>query len=130
MKMLPQNLFTMKSSLIFTLFTLSLLFGCVKPKEDLIQTEKSSCPTPTNVIRTNKASGSISYSWSAVTGAVQYKLKYVRQKDNYTSPDYFTTSTSYTFSNLQSGDYAFYFYTVCSDGTSGAFINWDDVVIR
>jgi hypothetical protein len=52
----------------------------------------------------------------------------MRQGDGFTSPDFFTTSTNYTFANLTAGTYAFYFYSVCGEETSSGFIVTDDVI--
>lgn len=123
----------MKTTFIFTIFMLSLILGCVKPKDVKPLNEKDAgCPTPTNVTKTGATTSSISYSWDNMGSSVSYKVRYVRTADSYNSPYYYTLSPSYTFSSLASGNYSFYFYTVCTDpeGTSDAYINWDDVEIR
>ncbi len=84
------------------------------------------CDTPTNVRRTSSTATSITYSWDAVSGATGYNVKYLRLSDSYQSPEWTTTATSYTFTNLTAGAYKFYFATDCG-GEVSEFIVIEDV---
>ena len=89
-------------------------------------TTEVSCPQPV-VSLDSQSEGAVSFSWNAVTGAVGYNVKYVRD-DTYNSGVFYTTSTSISFSSLPAGTYDFYFETVCSGGSSG-YIIWEDLII-
>lgn len=86
-----------------------------------------SCPEP-GVSITGASAGSISFAWNAVTGASGYKIWFVRHSDNYTSPVYRTSNTTYSFSGLPSGTYDFYFQTECDSSESASFVI-EEVVI-
>ena len=83
---------------------------------------------PPEVSVTNHSSGSASFAWDTVDGAIEYKIYYTRQEDVYTSSPVMTGGTSFTFSNLPAGTYDFYFYTVCEGGSSSGFVI-DDLMI-
>ncbi len=70
------------------------------------------CPIQ-DLVKTNQSTGTVSYAWSAVSGATEYKVWYVRTSDNYASQVYTTGSSSFTFSGLSAGTYRFYFAAVC-----------------
>lgn len=76
-----------------------------------------SCQAP-NVGITNQGSNNVTFQWSAVSGAQSYKAWYVRKNDNSRSDETGTTGTSLTFTGLPTGEYTFYFATVCSAGFS------------
>lgn len=88
---------------------------------------KSTCPGP-QVSVTSHSTGSVSFSWNAVSEASEYVVFYVRQGDNYTSQQIYTGNTSITYSGLPSGTYNFYFAVVCGSELS-AIIIIDDLVI-
>ena len=83
------------------------------------------CPIQ-NLTKTDQSSGSVSYSWAAISGVTEYKVWYTRTNDNYTSSVTTTGSTSITFSGLPAGSYHFYFAAVCGQG-----FDWivDDVIM-
>ena len=110
------------SALIFALFV-----GCSKDKDDL--NNKSLCTPPANVTKIAESETSLSYEWDDIGQAVEYKLSYFRVEDEYTSPDYFTSLNSYTFTELKGGHYELYFYTICDGGTSTAIVI-EDMIIR
>jgi len=85
-----------------------------------------SCPIQ-NLTKTDQSTGSVSYAWSAVSGATEYKVWYVRTSDNYISSIVTTGSTSITFSGLPTGSYRFYFVAVCGQETWDYII--DDVIM-
>lgn len=85
------------------------------------------CPSITGLQKTGESSTSVSYSWGSSLAATQYKLWFVRQEDSFTSGNYFATGNSYTFSNLPSGTYTFYFVAFCGDVSSG-FVGVEEVV--
>ena len=78
-------------------------------------TESCSRPTPSV---TAKNSTSVSFAWSAVSGANSYTVWYVRKSDGYQSGESTSTSTNITFSGLPSGVYDCYFKTNCESEIS------------
>lgn len=86
-----------------------------------------SAPSPS---RTGQSHGANTYAWSAVSGATQYAMFYVRKSDGFTSSVTYTTATSHTFSGLTAGNYAFYFATVCDGAALSDYIIVDDMVIE
>ena len=85
------------------------------------------CPGPQASI-TSKSSSSITFGWSAITGAVSYSVWYHRREDNFTSSVSNTGATNITFSGLPPGTYDFYFVTNCSSETSDIIIIVDIVM--
>jgi hypothetical protein len=113
----------MKKLLLMLLFAAPFAFGFASlPTAD----EDCACSSPTNVHKTFGSGGSATYAWDAVSGATSYKVKYVRQSDGYASPEWSTSSTSYTFKGLTPGAYKFYFAANCVGEASG-FIVIDDL---
>jgi len=96
------------------LLSLSLSFA-FSPFET---TAACDCDPISSLTQVAKTSNSVSYSWNGSADAGTYRVWYVRQGDLYTSPAYYTTSTSFTFSNLSAGDYTFYFEAGCSESQS------------
>ncbi|MFN0037817.1 MAG: hypothetical protein ACKVUS_22365 [Saprospiraceae bacterium] len=86
-----------------------------------------SCPAPT-ASKTGQSSGSVSYSWSAVSGATSYQVWYLRKEDNFSSGVMSTGNTSITVSGLAPGTYRFYFATGCASETS-EYIIADDLIM-
>jgi hypothetical protein len=86
------------------------------------------CPTVSNVQKTGSTSHSLSYAWTGSGQANQYKIWYVRKSDGYTSADFYTSTNSYTFSNLQAGQYTFYFVAICGTESSD-FIGVEDILV-
>ena len=84
------------------------------------------CPIQ-GVTKTEQSTGSVTYTWSAVSGASAYKVYFVRLSDNFTSSVLTTGSTSVTFSGLPAGGYRFYFAAVC--GQEGLEYILDDVLM-
>ena len=76
------------------------------------------CGPVSGLTQVAKTSNSITYAWNGSADAETYRVWYVRQGDLYTSPAYYTTNTSFTFSNLASGNYTFYFEAGCSESQS------------
>jgi hypothetical protein len=95
---------------------------------DTSTTTDCSCPSIGNLQKTFQSTGSVAFTWSAASGASQYKLWYVRESDGFTSSNIYTTSTSYNFSGLAAGQYDFYFQAVCN-GESSSFVGWEDTVL-
>jgi hypothetical protein len=85
-----------------------------------------SCPIQ-NLTKTDQSTGYVSYSWSQVSGATEYRVWYVRTNDNYTSSVYSTGSTNISFSSLPAGSYRFYFAAVCGQETLDFIL--DDVLM-
>ncbi|MBI1224633.1 MAG: hypothetical protein GC192_05305 [Bacteroidetes bacterium] len=113
----------MKKLFFLLLFALPMAIGFAMPP---VATLDCTCDAPTNVHKTSYTTTSATFSWTAVSGATGYKVKYVRQSDAYASPEWTTTSTSYTFTSLTPGAYKFYFATDCGEEVSG-FIIIDDI---
>ena len=88
---------------------------------------ESTCPEP-HVFTTSQSTGSVSFAWNAVSENSGYVVFYIRQSDNYTSPQTYTNNTSITYSGLPSGTYNFYFAAVCGSELS-EFIIIDDLVL-
>ncbi len=84
------------------------------------------CPIQ-NLTKTDQSAGFVSYSWSAVSGATEYKVFYTRTNDNYTSSMFTTGSTYISFSGLPAGNYRFYFAAVCGQETLDYVV--DDVIL-
>jgi len=82
---------------------------------------ETSCPVP-QVALTSQSTGSASFSWNAVSGASGYVVFYIRQGDNYTSQQTYTTNRTISYSGLPSGTYNFYFATVCGSENSEVII--------
>ncbi len=76
------------------------------------------CDDPSGITKTGQWSHGISFSWTGESGAIGYKVYYVRLSDNYTSSVITTGSTSISFSGLDKGDYHFFFATEFVDRTS------------
>ena len=88
---------------------------------------ESTCPGP-HVSVTSQSTGSVSFSWNAVSEGSGYVVFYIRQPDSYTSQQTYTYNTSITYSGLPSGTYSFYFATVCG-GELSEIIIVDDLVL-
>ncbi len=88
---------------------------------------ETNCPGPQAFV-TSQSTGAASFSWNAVSEASEYVVYFVRQGDNYTSSQIYTSNTSISFSGLPSGTYNFYFATVCGNGSSGIIIIEDLVM--
>lgn len=78
--------------------------------------------------RDGPSQGSVTYTWSAVSGATQYRVFYVRLSSGYTSAVHTTSSTTYTSPVLTAGTYRFYFAPVCGNETLSYIA--DDVIIN
>ncbi|MDO8365211.1 MAG: hypothetical protein Q7T20_00345 [Saprospiraceae bacterium] len=78
--------------------------------------------------RDGPSQSSVSYSWSAVSGATEYKVYYVRQSDGYTSSVQVSSSTGYTSPVLSTGTYTFFFAAVCGNETLSYIA--DEVIIN
>ena len=99
-----------------------MAFGFTAPNQDV-----TTCDTPSNVQKTASSSGSISFDWDATSGAIEYKLYYVKE-GSLPSSYFYTSNTDYTFSSLPAGNYSFYFATVC-DGSISSFIVIEDHIM-
>lgn len=79
--------------------------------------------------RSGVSQNTVTYSWSAVSGATVYKVYYVRLSDGFTSTVSTSSSTSYTSPVLTTGvTYRFYFAPVC--GNEAPSYVADDIVIN
>ena len=88
------------------------------------------CTAPQNVATTLNSGGDISFDWDDCTGScTEYKVKYVRQGDQYTSSEYTTSVSSFSFTGLTTGTYDFYFYTVCGTQVS-PFITIEENILN
>ncbi len=108
----------------FLLLFFPLMFAFSYPENP-----DTSCSAPTNVQVTAKSSGSVTFDWDDYDGNPNgYKVKYLRQSDGYTSPEYFTGTSDFTFSSLPAGRYTFYFKTDCGGEVSGIIIIEDLII--
>jgi hypothetical protein len=114
----------MKNLLSVFAFLLTMLFASANP-----QSPETSCPAPSNVQVTGSGSDYISFDWDNCNCfATGFKVQYQRLSDGYTSGEVLVTSSDYTFSGLQAGDYKFFFKTVCGVETSAAIVIEDRVM--
>ncbi len=111
---------TMKKILFFIAFFLPVVFA-FSPAASV----DASCDTPGNVHKTGSTDASMTFAWDA-SGGTGYKVYYVRRSDGYTSQQWTTTNTSFTFPGLSAGAYSFYFASVCGGEVSG-YIVVDDL---
>ena len=82
---------------------------------------EANCPPPVNLNVLSQSSNSISFGWNHSTSAeMEYQMYYI--KDGNTSPVYSTVDSGHTFSNLSSGTYHFYFYSVCTPNATSIII--------
>lgn len=110
---------------------LGLLFTAISAQatnQPMALASTCDCGVPTNVQKTGQTGNSVSFSWSAVSGASSYDVWYLRVADNYTSAHTTVTSTAATIGGLSAGRYVFYFSTNCGDVPSDIII-LEDVVI-
>lgn len=121
---LPQNFCAiMKKVIFFILFAFAMTTTFA-----LSTTNDLTCSEPTNITNTGSLAGTISFSWDGCSSCNGYEVKYVRLSDGYTSSLFSTTSASITLTGLASGEYAFYFRTVCGDGGVSGFIVIEDSI--
>ncbi len=109
--------------IISLLFLLPLAAGNPSSKE----AATCNCTEVANIQKTVQTSNSLAYAWDASASATEYKVWYTREEDNYTSAYFYTSGTSYNFTNLSAGQYTFYFVAVCGEGSSG-WVGIEDVV--
>lgn len=114
--------------MFFNLFLLLPLLAPVAPSFSLpTATVEVSCTAPSPT-KNAHSSGYISFSWSAVPGATDYRVWYVRHQDSFTSESVLTGGTSCSFSGLPAGNYSFYFQTVCGE-TASEYVIVDDLMM-
>ena len=102
-----------------------MLPSSIPPSE--VQNTTCNCAEVTNLHQTGQSESTYSVSWSGNTSATSYLLKYVREGDGYTSPEFLTTGNSYTFNSLINGQYTFYVAAVCGQEMS-SFIGIEDII--
>lgn len=107
---------------IILILLIPVVFGFANPP-----VIESTCPGP-QVLVTSQSTGSASFSWNAVSESSGYVVFYIRQDNNYTSEQIYTSNTSITYSGLPSGTYSFYFAAVCGSELSEIIII-DDLVL-
>lgn len=78
---------------------------------------------------TNQGSGTISFAWDAVEGAISYRVSYYRKESSYNSSVTNTGSTNITYSGLSAGTYNFYFKSVFSGAQSSDYVIEDVVIL-
>lgn len=115
--------FTMKNYFHSLVFILVVFFGF----SSFTNTE-APAPIIGNLHVVSQSSNSVTFDWDDCDCAPKiYTVKYVRVSDGYTSPEFQTANSNYTFGNLSSGTYQFFFKVDCNGGSSG-FIGEDDQV--
>lgn len=124
MKTKTGNLAFTKLFFLFA-FLISANFGFAAPSNG--NGEKCTCDEPYPLL-VNQGTTSLTFSWSAVSGATTYKAYYYRREDHYTSSEISTTALSHEFTSLPSGTYVFYFYTVCGSETSNIHVTVDIIM--
>ena len=89
--------------------------------------DELTCPEPTSITNAGSLVGVVSFTWDNCSSCNSYEVKYVRLSDGYTSPLFSTASASITLTGLASGEYVFYFRTVCDGGVSGFIVIEDNI---
>lgn len=86
-------------------------------------TTTTNCPTPVNV-QVSPITDGFAFDWDncLCTNFNAYKLRYYRHEDSYTSPDYSTGSSNYTFYNLPDGTYNVLIWVDCGSEMSEAIV--------
>lgn len=107
---------------VFLVLLLPIISGSTNPP-----VSQATCPG-SQIFAISQPDGSASFSWNAVSGASGYVVYYIRQNDNYTSPQTHTSNTSITYSGLPSGRYIFYIATDWGS-TLSEFIIVEDLII-
>ncbi len=106
------------NSLVF-IFLVSFGFSSFKNAE-------TTNPGLPNLHIVSQTASGVTYDWDDCGCASKiYTTKYVRVSDGYTSPEFQTSNSNFTFGNLPSGTYQFFFKVDCNGGSSG-FIGADD----
>ena len=110
------------------IFLLLHLLQC-NVQDWILQVIDCECPQVTNLQVTGQTIGSPTISWSGNIQADAYIVKYSRQEDSYTSSDFSTCNTSFTFSGLAAGSYIFSVAAECNE-TRSEFIVTEDIIIE
>ncbi len=113
-------------TLLGILMLLAFITPVVNAFTEPVKSEVS-CQPPSPYV-SSQGTGSVTYSWSAVSGATNYKVWYTRNGGD-ASAESSTSGTSITFNGLSAGSYQFYFVTVCGDGAS-EYIVPESIVIN
>ncbi len=117
-----------KSAIAIVFFLFSLLAHTATSYAAQPANDDCECPSPV-VTKTFQSSTAIAFSWGNVSGAVGYRVWYVRKGDNFTSQEINTGATSVSFTNLSAGTYQFYFVTDCGGGEMSQIIIMDDLIM-
>ncbi len=112
----------MKIAIFFLTVFLPLTFGFSMPETKTL----TSCPDPANVSVVSQTTNSITFDWDdCYCSLTEYRVYY--KKGGFTSSEFSTTSSDFTFTGLSAGTYDFYFYTVCGTEVSGFIIVQDSM---
>lgn len=76
------------------------------------------CEAPENIRETISTANSVTFMWDAVDDEANYVVYCEREADEYVSEKAKVKGGAYTFSELPSGEYKFYFAAVCGDVVS------------
>ena len=109
----------MKKFVLLPLFLLGLF--AFTPLEDL------TCPTPSNVQKLSSGAGSIHFDWD--DAAPSYQV-WCQKIGGFSSQVFDTSISSYNFTGLSSGNYKFYFRSVCEGGEQSGIIVIEETVIQ
>lgn len=105
----------MFKSIVFLLAFLPSVFGFTASNEPT----SCDCPSVTNLQKTGGSSSSFSFAWTGVDAADQYRVWYHRQENQFTSGYFYTSETSFNFTDLDAGHYTFYVMAECgSEGSN------------
>ena len=86
------------------------------------------CAVPSATM-TDHGSNSASFSWSAVGGATEYQLWYVKKENNHSSSVISTGNTSITISGFAPGTYTVYIRTICGGSMSAGYVVVEDLLM-
>ncbi|MEO1259846.1 MAG: hypothetical protein AAFZ15_13720 [Bacteroidota bacterium] len=106
--------------------TILLVPALAVPNQAWAPTKVQNCDPPGNITKTGSGSGSISFSWDSLDGAVDFKLRYVF--NGQASSLISVSGNTYTFSGLSTGDHTFEFYTNCGNGNTSGIIIMDEII--
>ena len=119
-----QTMLNMKTFKIFFFFFLAISFSLNANSIARF----NNCPPPQNVLLLSASNNSISFDWDDCGCASQiFQLHFI--KNGIAGNTFQTNNSEFTFSDLDAGNYDFYFYSNCG-GVLSAPIIVEDFVLQ
>lgn len=107
----------MKNVLIILASLIPLLFSVTASDSK----EHLSCKAPGSIQVTAQTNNTVTYDWEdSSCSIVGYHVYYVKNGD--TSSEWVTGNSNFTFTNLSTGTYHFYFYTEFVGGSASIIV--------